>query len=224
MPVRTVTEHEPLEPGVVFVVPANHHVNITDSEIEVNAGGVSQPKPSVDLLLSSAAEAVGEGLIAVILTGTGTDGSAGAATVKKAGGTVIIQDPRTAEYPGMPLSLAPSTVDITAELDRMGQILQDLLDDSPVSVESGENGALDSLLEEIRERNGVDFSGYKKPTILRRLQRRIVATNSRDIEGYSRYLGVGNVVSRDSVSARTTTARATSQAAANSRPRVRSVA
>lgn len=33
LPVRTVTEHEPLEPGVIFVVPANHHVNITDSDI-----------------------------------------------------------------------------------------------------------------------------------------------------------------------------------------------
>lgn len=88
--VRTVTAHEPLEPGVIFVVPANHHVNITDSEITFQVDGVKQPKPSVGLLLSSAAAAVGERLITVILTGTGNDGAAGAAAVKKAGGTVII--------------------------------------------------------------------------------------------------------------------------------------
>lgn len=186
IPVRTVTGHESLEPGVILVVPANHHVNITDSEIGVNAEGASQPRPSVDLLLSSAAEAVGERLIAIILTGTGTDGAAGAAAVKKAAGTVIIQDPRTAEYPGMPLSLAPSTVDITAELDSMGRILQDLLSGIAPSAESGESRALESLLEEVRERNGVDFSAYKMPTILRRLQRRIVSTDTGDIDGYSR--------------------------------------
>lgn len=124
---RTVAEHELLEPGVIFVVPANHHVNITDSEITFQVESRRQPKPSVDLLLSSAAEAVREQLIAVILTGTGHDGAAGAAAVKKAGGTVIIQNPETAEYPGMPQSLAPSTADIVAELDGLGSVLQDLV-------------------------------------------------------------------------------------------------
>lgn len=187
LPVRTVTEHEPLESGVVFVVPANRHVSITDSVVDLRVEGCRQPKPSVDLLLSSAAEAVGERLIAVILTGTGNDGAAGAAAVKKAGGTVIIQNPQTAEYPGMPLSLAPSTVDIVAELDRMGRILQDLMACISVPVESQEKKMLESLLERVKDRNGVDFSGYRMPTILRRRQRRIVATDSGDIDGYSRY-------------------------------------
>ncbi len=47
--------------------------------------------------------------------------------MKKAGGTVIIQNPETAEYPGMPQALAPSTVDIVAELDGLGSVLQDLV-------------------------------------------------------------------------------------------------
>lgn len=90
LPVRTVTDHEPLEAGVVFVVPANRHVNVTDSEIDLRVDSAGRPKPSIDLLLSSAAEVIGERLIAIILTGTGSDGAAGAAAVKKAGGTVII--------------------------------------------------------------------------------------------------------------------------------------
>lgn len=187
IPVRTVTEHEPLEPGVIFVVPANRHVNITDSEITFQVESGRQPKPSVDLLLSSAAEAVGERLIAVILTGTGKDGAAGAAAVKKAGGTVIIQNPETAEYPGMPQSLAPSTVDIVAELDELGGVLQDLLSGIAAPA-TGEKDSLEELLEDVRELHGVDFSGYKTPTILRRLKSRIVATGAADIEGYSRYL------------------------------------
>jgi two-component system, chemotaxis family, CheB/CheR fusion protein len=188
LPVRTVTDHEALEPGVVFVVPANRNVRITDSEIEVTEGP-RQPKPSVDLLLESAAEAVGENLIAVILTGTGSDGAAGANAVKKAGGTVIIQDPKTAQYPGMPLSLAPSTVDIVADLDKVGQVLSSLLQETSDLVESaGQGSALEALLEKVREQNGLDFRSYKMPTIMRRLQRRLAATGSHDIEGYVEYL------------------------------------
>ena len=188
LPVRTVTEHEPLEAGVVFVVPANRHVNVTDSEIDLRVDPAGRPKPSIDLLLSSAAEVVGERLIAIILTGTGSDGAAGAAAVKKAGGTVIIQNPRTAQYPGMPLSLAPNTVDIISELDRLGPVLQDLLAGVAAPTEPGEQEALRALLEEVRERNGIDFSSYKTPTIMRRLQRRIVATGSGNIERYTGYL------------------------------------
>ena len=108
LPVRTVTEHEPLEAGVIFVVPADRHVNITDSQIDLSIDSAGRPKPSVDLLMSSAAEAFGEGLIAVVLTGTGSDGTDGARDVRKAGGTVIIQDPETAKFGSMPGSLARS--------------------------------------------------------------------------------------------------------------------
>ncbi|HJQ27922.1 MAG TPA: CheR family methyltransferase [Rubrobacter sp.] len=188
LPVRTVRDHETLEPGVVFVVPSNRHVNVTGTEIDLRVDSRGRPKPSIDLLLGSAAEVIGERLIAVILTGTGSDGAAGAGVVKKAGGTVIIQNPRTAKYPGMPQSLAPNTVDIVAELDRMGEIIHDLLISTAAPLERGEQVALGALLEEVRERNGIDFSGYKAPTIMRRLQRRIVATESQHIEGYADYV------------------------------------
>jgi two-component system, chemotaxis family, CheB/CheR fusion protein len=188
LPVRQVAGRELLKPGVIYVVPANRHVNITDSEIDSSVGDGRQPKPSVDLLLSSAAEAFEDCLIAVILTGTGSDGAAGAAVVKKQGGTVIIQDPETAEYPGMPLSLAPSTVDIVTELDRMGPVIQGLLAGITPPVEPAEKRALQELMEEVRQRNGIDFSSYKTPTIMRRLRRRIVATESGDVMGYVEYL------------------------------------
>ena len=86
LPVRTVTERMPLEPGVVFVVPSNRDVEITDHEVRLRADTAGRSRPSVDLLLSSAAQAYGDDLIAVILTGSGSDGTAGARAVKAAGG------------------------------------------------------------------------------------------------------------------------------------------
>lgn len=87
----------------------------------------------------------------------------------------------------MPRSLAPNTVDTVAELDGLGKVLQDLLSGIAPPAAS-EKDSLETLLEDVRDLHGVDFSGYKTPTILRRLNSRIVATGARDIEGYSRYL------------------------------------
>lgn len=190
--VRTLDDEgsSPLEAGVVFVVPANRHVNITDSRIDLIEDGSGRPKPSIDLLLSSAAEVFQEGLIAVILSGTGSDGIEGARAVRQRGGTVVIQDPKTAEFGGMPGSLAPNTVDIIADLPDVGRILCDLVSGVEVADEDEEGGPeeMTRFLEELRERYGLDFTSYKRPTIMRRLKRRIVATNTRSIGEYSRYL------------------------------------
>ncbi|HEX6799159.1 MAG TPA: CheR family methyltransferase [Ktedonobacterales bacterium] len=188
LPVRTVAEQEPLEPGVIYVVPSNYHVQITDDHVQLETGNTIGPKPSIDLLLTSAAQVFGDRLIAVILSGTGSDGAAGARVVKKAGGTVIIQDPDTAAYPGMPLSLAPTTVDIVATLDKMGNILSELLAGASVPTRPDERKQIDAFLAEVREHTGLDFNSYKTPTILRRLRRRTVATDSDDLAGYINYV------------------------------------
>lgn len=188
LPVQTAGEHERLQPGIVYVVPANRQVQVSDGELTLLEEDKGRVKPSIDFLLRSAAEAYSDRLIAVILSGSGSDGAAGAWAVKRAGGTVIIQDPNTASYPGMPLSLAPTTVDIVANLERMGAILGDLIAGVPVPARSDEQKALDGLLEEVRTRSSLDFSSYKSPTIMRRLHRRVVATNSGNLEGYVRYL------------------------------------
>lgn len=192
LPVRTVTEHETLEPGVVYVVPADRHVNVADHEIDLRVDSHGRPKPSVDLLMKSAAGVFGERLIAVVLSGTGSDGAEGARVVRGAGGTVIIQDPETAEFGGMPGSLAPNTVDIIADLDRVGPILGELLSGTVVPegrVREDEKRALERFLDGLKHRYGVDFTSYKTPTILRRLKRRLVATGAESIDGYATYLG-----------------------------------
>ena len=178
LPVRSVTDTMALAPGVIFVVPANRHVEIVDGHVRVRTDTTNGPTPSVDLLLRSAAEAYGERLIAVILTGSGSDGAAGAREVSAAGGTVIIQNPQTASYPAMPLSLAPTTVDIVADIEQIGPILTDLLAGAETPVPPTEERALRAFLEQLRARSGIDFNSYKTPTIMRRLQRRMIATGS----------------------------------------------
>ncbi|WP_437719225.1 CheR family methyltransferase [Sorangium sp. So ce448] len=188
LPVRTVATVSPLEDGVIYVVPSGRDVEISDHELRLRPDSTDRPKPSVDMLFRTAAEAFGEGLVAVILTGSGSDGSAGALHVKKGGGTVIIENPQTASFPGMPESLAPSTVDIVADLDRIGPILNDLLAGSYVEPPADDEKRLQELLDVVRERSGIDFRKYKQATILRRLRRRMAATNTESIEAYRQHL------------------------------------
>ncbi len=129
LPIVVVNEEEPtkLEGGTIYVVPSNKHVKIIDGHVHLESDHVERPTPSVDKLLSSAAQSYGEHLIAVILTGSGSDGAAGAVDVKNAGGVVIIQNPETAPYPSMPLSLPPTVVDHVVEMEQIGPLLYDIL-------------------------------------------------------------------------------------------------
>lgn len=185
--VRTVVDHEVLRAGVVFVVPADRHVEITDHAMSLRPGTPGS-KPSVDRLFSSAASAFGEQLIAIVLSGTGSDGSLGARVVHEAGGTVIIQNPATAHFPGMPRSLAPSTVDVVADLEDIGTLLQAIVAGTYTPAQPGDERELRALLADLRERRGVDFSSYRRSTILRRLQRRMGATSFDALAGYRRFL------------------------------------
>ena len=186
--VVTVDDRAKLEPGTILVLPPGSHAEVDDHEVRLSETAARGPRPSVDLLLTSAAQVFGEGLIAVILTGTGHDGAAGARDVKDLGGTVVVQNPETASYPGMPLALAPTSIDIVAELEAIGPLLHDLALGLAEPSRPDDERLLSSFLDQLRARSGIDFGSYKRATILRRLQRRMVATGSAKLREYVRYV------------------------------------
>lgn len=186
--VRTVSEREPLADGVVYIVPSDRDVDVADGSVAVHQEASDRrPRPSVDHLFESASRVYGEGLIAVVLTGAGSDGAEGARKVKAAGGTVVIQDPATAAYPSMPQSLAPTTVDIVARLEAIGPVLIDLLSGHDVPPDDAEEQTLLRFLADLRSRSGIDFSNYKRPTIMRRLTRRMAAVRVTSVPEYVNY-------------------------------------
>src|SRR6266508_2619157 len=189
LPIVIVSRHTPLESGKIYVVPSNRHVTIKDGHLELEEDHAERPRPSVDLLLSSAAAAYGERLIAVILTGSGSDGANGAVDVKNAGGTVIIQNPQTAHYPSMPMALPPTSVDYVADIEGVGQLLYDvvkgvLLREPKEKTED----ALRNLLSLVKRQANLDFQPYKPSTILRRIARRMAVTHNQTLQDYEAYL------------------------------------
>ncbi len=191
LPVELVTTVAPLEKGKIYVVPSNRLVSIDDGQVRVQEDQLAQqrPRPSVDILLTSAAQAYGEHLIAVILTGSGSDGAAGAIEVQNAGGTVIAQDPKTARYPSMPLALPPTVIDFEADIENIGPLLYDLLRgiDLPRTEGKTEDTVRD-ILELISRQASIDFRPYKTSTIVRRIVRRMTITHNPTMQSYADFL------------------------------------
>jgi two-component system chemotaxis response regulator CheB len=129
-------DKEPLVPGTVHIAPANYHVLIDEGYLSLT---VEEPvrfsRPSIDVMFSSAADTYGAGAIGVVLTGANEDGARGLSHIVRRGGRALVQDPRTAEIPIMPVAaikavpsaeilpleaLAPRLIELTGEQARIG--------------------------------------------------------------------------------------------------------
>jgi two-component system chemotaxis response regulator CheB len=130
LPVTLARADERAEAGTIYVAPPNYH-------LLVGAGGmltlssselVHFVRPSADLLFESVAGAYGATALACVLTGSGQDGAMGVSAVKTRGGTVIVQDPESAEFKGMPeAAVATGTVDFVLPLDEIGSVITGLV-------------------------------------------------------------------------------------------------
>jgi two-component system CheB/CheR fusion protein len=188
LPVDVIVAHTPLCPGRIYVVPENCHVTIKDGFIEIGEERVGRSKPSIDRLLSSAAPVYGSRLIAVILTGFGSNGAAGAIEVKRAGGVVIIQNPETARYPSMPLALPPTVVDLRVNLERIGPLVYNLLTKRPVPSMPEQRDALDGILSSLQSVEQIDLPMDKTPVLLQRIGYRMLTTSTSTMSDYLTYL------------------------------------
>src|SRR5262245_39519685 len=155
LPIVTVLERTRLERGKVYVVPSNQHVVIQDGSVQLDTDHGNRPRPSVDLLLSTAAESYHDRLFAVILTGSGSDGASGAVDVKAAGGTVIIQNPATAAHPSMPQALPPTVVDHAEDLEQIGSLLTDLLHPPPLGDHVVSDDAFGQVLQLVGHQSAI---------------------------------------------------------------------
>ncbi|MEA2484198.1 MAG: two-component system, chemotaxis family, protein-glutamate methylesterase/glutaminase [Thermoleophilaceae bacterium] len=114
-------DKDEIEPGRVYLAPPDYHLLVESGGFALSTEAVVQhSRPSIDVLLDSAADAYGERLIGVILTGANEDGAYGLSRVRRRGGTTIVQDPATAEKPDMPAAaIATGAADHVLPLEQI---------------------------------------------------------------------------------------------------------
>jgi two-component system chemotaxis response regulator CheB len=126
--VCAAADKEPLEPGRVYVAPADYHVLVEPGHLALSADPpVEFSRPSIDVLFESAAESYGPRTVGVLLTGANQDGAAGLARIAAAGGFTVAQDPETAERGEMPAAaIERGAARRVLPLDRIGPFLAEL--------------------------------------------------------------------------------------------------
>ncbi|WP_435011388.1 chemotaxis protein CheB [Tundrisphaera lichenicola] len=128
--VREASDGDRIAPGGIWIAPPDHHVLINgDGSLSLTQTElVHFVRPSADLMFESMAAGYRDRAIAVVLTGTGTDGEMGVRAVKSTGGTVIAQDEATSEFFGMPgAAINSGCVDFILSLEEIAPTLTTLV-------------------------------------------------------------------------------------------------
>lgn len=125
LPVREVDDKEPISRGTVFIAPPDYHLLVEDGTFALSTEApVAYSRPSIDVFFESAAEALGERTVGILLTGANADGAVGLRRIKECGGYAIVQDPETAAGRAMPAAgIAAGPVDAVLPLERIAEHL-----------------------------------------------------------------------------------------------------
>jgi len=194
LPVKLLEHDEPIVPDRIVVAPPGYAVHIEGMRYTLEAINETGVRTPIDTCFTSLAAALGERAFCVILSGTGSDGTAGLRQIKTAGGIAFTQTARDARFPGMPdsaratglvdYSLRPVDIPLRiTEIVEHRAVLEDsgLIDRRKSEIEASLPAVLDALRA---NESGHDFTTYKPGTLVRRIERRMMLTRHRSVQGF----------------------------------------
>jgi len=180
----------------VYLNPPDQYVSLFHGVFHLRKADRKTGWLPIDFFFRSVAEDQGKKAIAVVLSGTASDGTQGIKTVKEKDGMVMVQKPETAAYDGMPRSaIATGLADYILPVEDMAAELLRYVKHpyvkSPADIQTSEHtfsGNIQKILAHIRTVTGNDFSCYKINTIRRRVERRMAVHQIDSLSDYTRYL------------------------------------
>jgi len=196
IPVHRCTDGMQVKPNNIYMIPPKKNLTIFHGKLVLrekdNIPGVNLP---IDIFLKSLAEDQADRSIAIILSGTGSDGTRGVRAVKEQGGMVMVQDDTTAKFDGMPrAAISTGVADFVLPPEKMPAQLLAYIDHPYVAGKEKSRNlikdqkGLTRIFSELRERTKVDFTYYKPSTISRRIERRMSVNQINDLDDYVRYI------------------------------------
>lgn len=196
MDVRRAEEGMRVEPNTVYLIPPRKQLTIFHGKLllseQDHSRGINLP---IDVFLRSLADDQAEKAVAIILSGTGSDGVRGIRAVKEAGGMIMVQSEESAKFDGMPrAAISTGLADVILPAEEMPDRLLSFTkrphtvpSDLPKALLSDEDG-LARIFALLREQTRVDFTFYKPSTIIRRIDRRMTVNQINDLREYVRML------------------------------------
>ena len=129
LPVCEAEDKQSLDPGTVLLAPADYHLLVEPGSVALSVDAPEHfSRPSIDVLLGSAADSYAERAAGVVLTGANADGADGLARIARRGGVAIVQDPETALRREMPDAALAATPDACVlRIDEIGPLLESLV-------------------------------------------------------------------------------------------------
>ena len=189
MDVVQVDGHSEMKPNCVYVIPPARELVIRGNNL--TARPFSEPRRQrapIDCFFRSVAQARGDGM-AVILSGSGADGSNGLRAIHEGGGVIFAQEPSDAEFSPMPQNaIATGLVNVVAPIPRLAERIAEIARSKKAVPSLDMEGAANDLrriVAHLRARTGHDFSSYKRATVMRRVQRRMQVRRVDKLADYS---------------------------------------
>ena len=193
--VHQIADGMPIERDHLYVVPPGTYVAVSNNVLHLSAPNARHgARMPLDFLLRSLAERFGRRAIAMILSGTGTDGSLGLIDIKAMGGIVIVQEPEEPGFDGMPLSaistgavgLVLPVAEIPAALiEHNRRVAQPHPQVAPPPVKQSADW-LPAIVDLLRAKTPHDFRLYEKGALRRRIEHRM-ALRGLEIADVARY-------------------------------------
>lgn len=194
--VQRAEEGMEVEIGNIYLIPPKKNLRIFHHRLLLDDKSSSTlVNLPIDIFLQSLAEDCGEKAIAVILSGTGSDGTRGVRQIKECGGLILVQDETSAKFDGMPKSaIATGTADFIMPPEDMPAQLLSYISHPYVSgrklndqlLEDGDS--LTRIFSKLREKTKIDFTHYKPNTVSRRIERRMSVNQVSDLDSYVKFI------------------------------------
>ncbi|MGV3504068.1 MAG: chemotaxis protein CheB [Adhaeribacter sp.] len=197
MQVLEAEDKMPTRPNCVYVLPSGKQLTLKNSRLHLADKPRSrEPNFAIDLFFESLAKDRGATAIGIILSGTGTDGTRGCKALKAAGGMVVVQDPDSAKFDGMPKSaIDTGAVDFILPPDQMpAEVIAYTRQFPLVQALAGaakpgkDTRVLKEILDLVCTQTKNDFSDYKEATLYRRLNKRMEQVKAPTLTEYLAYL------------------------------------
>jgi len=195
MPVIMVEDDMPIEANQVYLIPPGAIMHLDGRHLRLTPKSPRALTLPIDVFFQSLASHYGDQSVAVVLSGTGSDGTRGAGAINEAGGLLIAQEPDTAKFDGMPRSvIATGLVDAILPVERIAQRIVAHVthqagaaaDEGPLPLhyQGGPESAMAGIVHLLQQVGGINFEDYKPGTVRRRIERRMAVRQIASLESY----------------------------------------